>query len=109
MNICFTCPILHCVDRLHTATMPLRRQLLLPWGLSLRTYNIRDGRGLGHTQAIWAVQLISFDVMILTYTNITSEEYFHSRLGYNVVCSPTVTTANSGAQGGVDLVVRKRP
>ena len=52
-------------------------QLWLPCsqGLSLRTFNIHDGRGLNLLQAIRAVQLDSFDAMLLTETKITNQDY----------------------------------
>ena len=104
MLICFARPLCHVVDRLHTAPPPPP-----PRGLSLGTYNIRYARGSGLAEAIWLVQLGSFNVMLLTKTNITSKEYFHNRIFYDMLCLPEFTTDTEGAQGGVGLVVRERP
>ena len=38
--------------------------------------------------------------MILTETNITDQDYFHHKMGYNVVCSPAITKYYGRAQGG---------
>ena len=77
-------------------------------GLSLRNYNIRNSQGFGLTQAIWLVQIGSFEVMLLTKIKITSKSYCLNRLDYDVIFSPEVTTVTGGAQGGVSLVVRER-
>ena len=68
-------------------------------------FNIRDDQGFGIAQAIWAVQVGNFDLIILTDTNITNEAHCRNRLGYDVVCSLAITTAYDGAQGGLGLVV----
>ena len=48
-----------------------------PW-INLGTYNIQDGRGLGLHQAIQAVHLRNYDLMLLTETKITDEAYCHN-------------------------------
>ena len=60
-------------------------------------------------QAIHAVNIGGFDVMLMTETNITDQAYCRNRLGYSVVCLPEITTTAGGVQGGVVLVVRDRP
>ena len=47
--------------------------------------------------------------MLMIDIKITSKAYCHNRLGYDVVCSPGVTTDTSGAQGVVGLVIREQP
>ena len=97
MSICFTRPLCHGMDRLHTASPPPRRRLPQTWGLPLGTYNIHDFRGFGLAHSIWVVYLGSFGIMLLTKTKITSEAYCHNRLVYNMVCSPVVTMVTGGA------------
>ena len=68
-------------------------------------YNIRNGRGFGLDQSIWAVQLIRYDVMMLTETKISDKVYCHNRLGYDMVCLPAAATDARVIQGGLRLVV----
>ena len=42
-----------------------------------------------------------FDLMILTETRITDQDYYCNRVIYNVVCSPMRMIVVDGAQGGV--------
>ena len=79
-----------------TTTAPLRHHPPRPHGLSLGTYNIRNGRGFGLAQDIRAVHLGIFNVMLLNNTKFTRDEYFRYGIGYNMVCSLSVTTATSG-------------
>ena len=72
-------------------------------------YNIQDGRRFRLTQAIWAVQLCNYDLMLMMETKILYDAYFHKNLGYDAVFSQAVITAAGGDQGGVGLVVRERP
>ena len=65
MTICFTHPLRHVRDRIHTAPPPRSHNLPLPQGLKLGTYNIRNSRGFALAQAIWEVQIGNYDVMIL--------------------------------------------
>ena len=51
-------------------------------------------------QAIQAVQISDFELMILTDTNITNQAYCRNRMGYDAVCSPMITTAAGNSQGG---------
>ena len=60
-------------------------------------------------QAICAVQISGFDLMVVTETKITYQDYCCNRLGYNVVCFPDTTLAAGSAQGGVGLVVWDQP
>ena len=104
MPTCFANPIWHGRDRLHTAPPPLRHNLSRPRGLNLRAYNISDGLA----QAIWAVHLRNYNVMMLSETNISDGAYCHKRLRYSVVCSPASVTATWGAQRVVGLVVQEK-
>ena len=85
MHICFAQVIHHGGDRLHSAAPPPCRRPPRPQILSIRTFNICDGRGFKLAQAIWEVQIGSFKLMILTETKVTDQAYCHSRLGYDVV------------------------
>ena len=85
MPICLSHPIRHVGDHLHMAPPPLRRRQPHPQGISLGTFNIRGGWDYGVTQAIWAVQVGRFDVMLMTDTKITDQAYCCNRLGYDVV------------------------
>ena len=104
--ICFAQPISHDGYRIHMEPPPQRCLPPLPQGLSLGTINIRDSQVPGIAQDIWAVQIGSFNLIIMTDTKITDHTYCHNRLGYNVVCLLVITTAAGGVQGGVGLVVR---
>ena len=85
MSICFTQPIHHTGDRLHLAPPPRRRPLCLQ-GLSIRTFNICDGRGFGLVQDIRLVQIDGFNLMVMTETKVTNKAYCQNRMGYDVVC-----------------------
>ena len=74
------------MDRLHTDPAPPRHWPPLPWGLSLSTFNIRDGRGSGIVQALQVVHLDGFNVMLLMDTKITDQDYLRNILGYDMVC-----------------------
>ena len=91
------------------APSPLRLHLPRPQGLSLGTYNIRDGWIFGLARAIWEVHLGRFGVMWLTETNITIKLYFHNHLVYDVVCYPEFTTPTGGTQRGAGLFFLERP
>ena len=99
MLICFTQPIYHDGDLLHLAP-PTHLRPPLPQGLSIGTFNIRNGQGFGITQAIWEIQIGGFNLIILMETNITDQAYFHNRLGYEMVCSPKIMADAGGDQGG---------
>ena len=109
MTIYFTCPLHHGMENLHMVPPPPCHPLLRPWWLSLGTYNIRDIRDFIRAQAIWAVHLGNFDVMVMTETNITRKAYFRNRLGYEIVCFQDVTTDTGSMQEGVGLFIRERP
>ena len=88
----------------------------LPWSrpprppdLNLVTYNIWDGRGFAPPQAIRAVHIANYNLMLMTEMKIPDETYFQNHLGYNNMCSQVAGTEAGGAQGGVGLVVRERP
>ena len=76
-----------------------------PQGLSIRTFRICNGQGFGLAQAIRVTWIGGFDLMILTNTNINNQDYCRNRLGYDVVCSQAITTADGDTQEGVGLVV----
>ena len=58
-------------------------------------------------QAIRAVNIGNYNLMLLTEKKILYEVYCSNRLGYEAVCSQAVGTTARGAQGGVGLVIRK--
>ena len=99
MPICFTLPIIHGQDCLHTAPPPPRQMTPHPRGLSLGNLNVRDGRGSGLVQGIQEVQIGDFDLMILTETKIKYQDYCIIRMVYYVVCPLMSTTAADGVQG----------
>ena len=106
MPICITQLISHGRDWLHTApTLPLWWPMRPRW-LFLRTLNLRDGRGSGLAQAIRAVYIGVFDLMILMETNITSQYYCSNRLGYSVVWLTRIMKMDVSVHGGVGLVVQ---
>ena len=72
-------------DPLPVAPPPPRQQQPLPRGLSLRTFNIRNVRGYRLAQAIRAVQIGSFNIIILKEAKITNQAYCSNRLGYDVL------------------------
>ena len=104
MPICITRLIIHSGYRLHTEPPPLRQWTPHPLRISLGTLNINDGRGSGIAQAIWAVQIDGFDLIILTETNITYHSYCCNGLWYDVVCSTIIMAASGGAQGYVAFI-----
>ena len=83
--IFLTCLIRHGGERLHTAPPPRCRHLLLPRELSLGTFNILYRKVFGIVQAIRAVQIGGFNIIFLSETKITNQDYFHNRLGYEVL------------------------
>ena len=52
------------------APSPPRRRTPYPPGLKLGTYNIWDGQVFGLPQAIWAVHLGNYNLMLLTEMKI---------------------------------------
>ena len=68
-------------DRLHTAPPPLRSRPLRSPGTAIKTLSIRYGQGFGMAQAIQALERGGFNVMILTYTKISTSEYCFYLLG----------------------------
>ena len=109
MTITFNWPIIHGGDHPHSAPPPPRRRKPCPQGLSIGIYNIRDGQGFRLAQAIRAVQVGGFNLMVLTETKVTRKSYCHTRLGLEVVCSLVINTDAGGLQWGLGLVVRDRP
>ena len=85
MSICLTRTINHGWYCFHTAPPPLHQRTLIPQGISLGTLNIHDGWGYGLAQAIQELHIGSFDLMILTETKITDQDYCLRSLGYDVV------------------------
>ena len=61
------------------------------------------------TQAIRAVHISGFDLMVLMETNIINQAYFWNKLGYNILCLWVITTSSGSAQGGVGLFVWDQP
>ena len=86
-----------------------RRQPPRPRGISINTFNIRDGRGLGLVHPTWKVQDGGFNLMVLTDTKVTNQAYSYNRLPYNMVCLPETKADDGLAQGGARLVARNRP
>ena len=107
MTIYVTQAIRHGRDRLHMA--PQRRQSLRPQGLSLRTFNIRNGQVYRIKQAIRAARIGRFDLKIMMETKINGQPYCCNRMGCDMVCSQAITMAADDAQGGVGLVVQYQP
>ena len=55
------------------------------------------------------MHLGKYYLVILTEMNIKDSVYCQNHLGYDIVCSQLVLTADGGAQGGVDLFMREWP
>ena len=109
MPVTFNLTILHCRNHLHLMAAMPRCRSPQPRVLSIGTYNIRNVNGFGIAQAIWAVQVGGFNLMVLTETKVTGQAYFHNRLGYNVVFLSEINTDAGGAQGVLSLFVQDRP
>ena len=86
MSICFTQTIRHGGDHLHSDPPPPHRRPLHPQGLYIGTFNIHIGQGFRIMQDIQVVQIGGFDLIVLTETKVTNQDYCHNRLGYNMVC-----------------------
>ena len=106
MPICITRPVRNGRDCLHTVPPPPRQWVLKPRGLFIGALNIRDGWVFGIAQAIWAVYINGFDLMIRIDTKIADQSYCCNRLWYDVVLLPMITTADGGEQGGVCLFIQ---
>ena len=101
MHICFNHSLHHGSDRPHTVMPPLRRRLSHPLGLNLGTHNIREDCGFGLPQAIRAMPIGNYELMVLTEKKIPYEAYCYNNLGYDAVCSQAVgTTDGGGIKGG---------
>ena len=85
MPIYFTLLIIHGGDYLHMSLPPQRLWPPRTWGLSLGKFKICDGLGFMLAQDIWAARICGFDIMILTETKITDQDYCCNRMGYNGV------------------------
>ena len=105
MPICFTQPIRNVRDCLYMALPPRRCWSLHPQGLSLGTFNTRNGRGFRLAYEIRAVQISSFDLMIMTETKITDQAYLCNMMVYDVMFLEDITMKGGGVQGGVVLVI----
>ena len=68
-------PLSHGGVRFHTALPPPQRRPPQPPGLNLRTYNIRYSFILGLLQAIQAVNMGNYDVMLLAEWKISEVVY----------------------------------
>ena len=80
-----------------------------PPGLAISTLIIRNGRDFRIVQAVQAVKLGSFDLMVLTKTNISTSVYCRNRLVYDIFLSAERPSGARGPQGGVVLVSWVRP
>ena len=109
MPSCFTELIHHVDDCLHLAPLPLCRRPPRLQGLSIGTLNIHNGKGFGHTQDVWEVQISGFDLMILIENKVTNQAYYNNSLGYDMVCFLEITTKYVIEQGGVGMVVWDQP
>ena len=96
MPIFFTHPLRHVSNHLHTMLPPPRRRPTHHPGLKLRTFNIQDGWVFVLPQVIQAVQLVNYNMMLLTETNIPDKAYFHNYLGCNFVFFQAVGTMAGG-------------
>ena len=54
------------------------------------------------------VQVGGPNLTFLVNNKVTDKAYYCNRLGYNMVCLPSITTDSGEAQGGVSLVVWDR-
>ena len=111
MPIYFTRLNQHGADWLHSAALPppLCRHPSRSTDLAIGTLNTRGGRGFRLAQAVRAVKLGDFDLMVLTESNIYTAAYCRHRLGYNIVCSPARPTSASREQGFMCLVSWDQP
>ena len=100
MPICFTQPIRNVRDCLYMALPPRRCWSLHPQGLSLGTFNTRNGRGFRLAYEIRAVQISSFDLIIMTETKITDQAYLCNMMVYDVMFLEDITMKGGGVQGG---------
>ena len=104
MQIHFTRPLCHGYDRIHALTSPLRRRSPCSHGLKLGMYNIQYGQGFGLPQALKAVQLGKYDLVLLTETKTLDSVHCKIFRRYDIVCSMAATTASGGAQGDMGLL-----
>ena len=75
------------------------------WGIYLRNYYTRDGKGYGLVEAVWLAWIEGFNLMILTENNIIDKAYFIHNMGYEVVLSEAHTTADGNMQEGMGMIV----
>ena len=73
IKICFAHPLSHGINRLHMALPLPRHRTTCPPGLNLRMYNIRYGWSFRLLQAVRAVQIEKYDLMLLVETHISDE------------------------------------
>ena len=99
IHIYFTHLLHHGSDWLNTTPPPLCHPPY-PIGLNLVTCNIRDGRGFRLPQAIRAVQIGNYNLILMTETKIPDVVYCHNYLRYDIVCSQAVVIAAGGVKGG---------
>ena len=66
--------------------------------------NIHGGRGSRLAQAVQAIELGGFNLMVLTKMKTSMSLYFRNRLGYGIIYSTAQPASAGGAQGGVGLV-----
>ena len=104
-----TQPISNGGDLPHTVSPPPNLWPPIPWVLSLGNCNIRNGRGPGLVQVIQGARIGGFDLINLTETKITYQDYCRNRMGYNAVLTQAIITVAGDAQGGGVLVIRDQP
>ena len=61
--------------------------------------NIRNVRGFGIAQAVRAVDLGGFELMVLTEMRISVAVYFRNRLGYEIFCLLAQPASSGGIAG----------
>ena len=109
MPISFTLLIQHGANQLHLVLTLPRHRPPHPPGLTIGMLNIRYGRAFGIVQAVRAVELGRFDLMVLTGTNISTSVYCWNWLGCDIVYSLSWPAIARGVQVGVGLVSWDRP
>ena len=81
MTISFTHPIWHGANRIHLEFPPPHHRIPRPPGIAIVIINIWNGRGFRIAQVVRAVELGSFNLMVLTETKISIVAYFCNQFG----------------------------
>jgi hypothetical protein len=71
--------------------------------IRIGTYNIMNGRAGNMEGTLWAMNKMNMDIVLLTETKLTNDQYTKRAFGYDVVA----TKARSKAHGGVALIYRE--